>query len=242
MSTELLIGIQVTVVLVITISMLLLLLRRQRKTIQQLQSVLTQFKDDISGDSLIRYFQVEIDNTTAHCRQDTIALKPDLPPEDMAVALRFLTLQTELTLIQEQAETQAPWREQIKHYEEVAQKIHELIRNRIDHATKTLNEAHNAELGSKDQVIQGMENVQQDLQRQLKELKPLQDFVYTVTRETLLPAEIEQKLHRALLDICENYSATEKLRELVFLLHETFNEMRARTEPPAATLQNPLEM
>ena len=230
MSTEVLIGIQVLVVLLLVIGMLLLLLRRQRKTITQLRGILTEFKDDISGDTLVRHLQLEVDNTTAHCRQETIALKPDLAPEDMAISLRFIALQTELALVQDRVGTNTPWREQIKRYEELAQKIHDLIRARVDHATKILNDAHNDELGEKDQTISQLESVQQDLQQQLKALKPLQSFVHTVTGESFSPQEIEQKLHRALLDICENFGATEKLRELVFLLHEAFNDMGPRNE------------
>lgn len=229
-STEMLIGIQILVFLVLIIGMLLLLVRRQKKTIAQLQTILTEFKDDISGDSLVRHFQMEIDNTAAHCKQDSVALKPDLSPEDMAISLRYSALQTELALVQDTIGTRAPWREQIKRYEELAQKVQELIQSRVEQATRVLKDAHSDELEDRAKTIQQLEATRNDLQQQIKQLKPLQDFVRTITDGAFAPTEIEQKLHRALLDICENFSGTEKLRELVFLQHEAFNEMGARND------------
>lgn len=229
-STEVLIGIQVLVFLVLVIGMLLLLVRRQKKTIAQLQAILTEYKDDISGDSLVRHFQLEIDNTAAHCKQDSVALKPDLSAEDMAIALRYSALQTELALVQDTIGTRAPWREQIKRYEELAQRIHEMIQARVEQATRVLKDAHNDELEDRAKTIQQLETTRADLQQQVKQLKPLQDFVRAIVDSSFAPNEIEQKLHRSLLDICENFTGTEKLRELVFLLHEAFHEMGARND------------
>ena len=230
LSTELLIGIQALVFVLLVIGMLILLLRRQKKTIQKLQDILKQYRDDLSGNSLVRHLQKEIDKTTANCKQDTVGLKPDLTPEDMAVALRYSALQNEMALARETLGAPAAWREQIKGYEELAQKIHDIMRARMDQATRTLNDAHNAELADKDKAYQQLDTVRNDLQKQVKQLKPLQDFARAITSGDYAPMEIEQRLHRALLDICENFAGTEKLRELVFLLHEAYNERGARND------------
>ena len=179
MTTEILIAIQIFVLLLLAAGMLTVLLLKQRKTIARLQHILTEYKDDISGDSMARFFQAELDNTTAHCRRETVTLQPDLPPEDMAISLRYIALQTELALVQQQAEAKVPWRDQIKPYEELGQKIHELIRARVNHATKTLNDSHNQELEIKDQEIAQLQGVCDDLQGKLNALKPLRDLILT---------------------------------------------------------------
>lgn len=230
MSTEVLIGLQFLVVMLLAIGMLVMLVRRQKKTISQLQAILTDVKEEISGEGVVRHFQLEIDNTTAHCKQETIALKPDLAPEDMAISLRFIALQTELALVQDTIGTKAPWREQIKRYEELANTIQEIIRNRVDYAAGILKAAHNEELDARNTAYTELESRFKNAQAQLKNLKPLQDFVTNTTGTDLAPTEIEQKLHRALLDLCENFANSEKLRELIFLLHEAFHDMGARND------------
>ena len=66
MTTEILIAIQIFVLLLLAAGMLAVLLLKQKKTIARLQQILTEYKDDISGDSMARFFQAELDNTTAH--------------------------------------------------------------------------------------------------------------------------------------------------------------------------------
>ena len=226
-STEFLIGIQVLVFLLLVIGLLALLMRRQKKIIQELQSILTEYRDDISGDTMRAHLKREIDNTTAHCRQDTIALKQDLSPEDMAISLRYSALQAELALMQEDNGAKQHWRDQIKAYEELAHALHEIIRSRVEYGNRILKDAHVDELAAKDHTIGDLQTTRNTLQEQVNQLKPLQSFVRTLTEGNLTPHEIEQKLHRALLDICDNFKGTEKLRELVFLLHEAFHEVHS---------------
>lgn len=223
-SLEFLIGIQIVVFLLLVIGLLALLLRRQKKVIQDMQVILMEYRDDLSGNTLMRHLKQEIDNTTAQCRQDTIALKAELSPEDMAVSLRYSALETELLLMQESQHGKPRWRDQIKRYEELAQSIHDIVRARGDHVSQTLQEAHNQTLAEKDQQIQLVSATCQDLQQQLAQLKPLQTFIRSVTEAGLPQNEMEQKLHRTLLDLCDNFDDTEKLRELVFLLHETYHQ------------------
>ena len=116
-----------------------------------------------------------------------------------------------------------PWRDQIKPYEELGQKIHELIRARVNHATKILNDSHNQELQIKDQEIAQLQGVCDDLQSKLNALKPLRDLIEDATSNASETQALEQQLHRALLAICENYDHTEHLRELAFLMHEAYN-------------------
>lgn len=230
MSTEVLIGIQLLVIMLLGIGMLIFLVRRQRKTINQLQRILTEVKDEISGEGLVRHLQLEIDNTTAHCKQDTIALRPDLEPEDMALSLRFIALQAELALIQDTIGSKAPWREQIKRYEELAHTLQELTKSRIEQTTRIIKEAHSEELAARDTALADLDAKLTRANSQLKSLKPLQDFVANTSGTDMTPAEAEQKLHRALLDLCENFPNTEKTRELVYLLHEAFHDMGARND------------
>ena len=148
-STEFLIGIQVLVFLLLVIGLLALLMRRQKKIIQELQSILTEYRDDISGDTMRTHLKREIDNTTAHCRQDTIALKQDLSPEDMDISLRYSALQAELALMQEDNGAKQHWRDQIKAYEELAHALHEIIRSRVEYGNRILKDAHVDELAAK---------------------------------------------------------------------------------------------
>lgn len=227
MTTEQLIAIQVLIVLLLGIGMLLLLLFRQKKTLRKLQDILTQYRDDMSGDSTARYLEEEIHITTSHCSQSIVDLKPDLSPEDLAIALRFNALQYELAILQAGTTQESAWRDQIKHYDVLAKKLHEIIRARIDQTTRTLNDAHSQELAAKDQSISELNGARTQQTQQLKQLKPLQDFIGNVTENPQSPQEMEQHLHRSLLSLCENFPNTEKLREMVFLLHEAFNEIIA---------------
>lgn len=225
MSTELLIALQFIMILVIAVIMLLLILLRQKNTINQLKQILTDVKDDISGNNLTGYLQLEIDDTTAHCKQETIVLKPDLAPEDMAISLRYLVLQAELALIQDHVGSEnTPWREKIKNYVLLSEKVTDIIKQRIDHATKTLNESHNKEIAEKDENITALEELKQEHQKRLADLKPLQEFIDISGQDDISRNELEQSLHKALLSICENFSNTESFRELVFLIHEAYNE------------------
>lgn len=237
MSTELLIGIQAVLAVITAMVILLLIIRRQKKTINQLKDILTSVKDDISGENLTGYFQLEIDNTTAHCGQETIALRPDLPPEDMAISIRYLVLQAELALIQDHVgAANTPWREQIKNYVHLAEKITDLIKSRVDNATRTLNESHNEEITNKDEIIGALESEKAEFQQQLNNLKPLVVCLENAASSELPRNELEQQLHKALLGICENFPNSEKLRELVYLLHESFHEtgsMSQSAEPAA---------
>ena len=233
MSTELLIGLQALLALITAIVILLLIIKRQKKTINQLKNILTDVKDDISGENLTGYFQREIDNTTAHCAQETVALRPDLAPEDMAISLRYLVLQAELALIQDHVgSTNTPWREQIKNYVHLAEKITDLIKARVDHATKLLNESHNDELTTKDETIQALETEKQQHLQQLNNLKPFISCLETAATSELHRSELELQLHKALLGVCENFPNSENLRELVYLIHEAFHETSGNTAGP----------
>ena len=225
MSTQLLIAIQVAFAVVVAIVILLLIIRRQKQTIGKLKDILTTVKDEISGENLTGYLQIELDDTTAHCAQETVALRPELSAEDMAVSLRFMVLQAELSLVQDHVGSKhTPWREKIKNYIHLAEKVLELSKARVDHATKTLNDTHNEELAAKDESIATLEEEKKDLQKQINDLKPLVTCLDSAADDDLSRNELELKLHKALLGICENFPNSEALRELVYLIHEAFHE------------------
>jgi len=239
MSTEFLIAIQAFLAIITAMVILLLIIRRQKKTINQLKDILTTIKEDISGENLTGYFQTEIDNTTAHCAQETIALRPDLPPDDMAISIRYLVLQAELSLIQDHVgATNTPWREQIKNYIHLAEKITDLIKARVDNATKTLNESHNEEISTKDEAIAQLESEKQDSLEQLNNLKPLVSCLESAAQSDMQRNDLELQLHKALLSICENFSNSENLRELVYLLHEAYHESSGTTDGQASPATN----
>lgn len=228
MQTEILIALQVVVVLIIAIVVLILIMLRQKSIINQLKTILTSVKDDISGENLTGYLQTELDETAAQCKQDTVELKPDLEANDMAIALRYLALQAELNLLLNN-ESDAPraWREKIEKYVALAEHTTTIIKQRVDHATKTLNSSHNQELAEKDAKIAELEQLQQHLELQIKELEPLKSFIATSSEEGLSRNELEQSLHKALLSICENFADSGNFRELVFLIHESYNEVQS---------------
>ena len=227
MNTEMLVGIQVLIVLLLGIGMLLLLLLRQRKTIAELQTILTAFRDDMSGDAVLRYLAEEIELTTGHSSQNAVDLKLDVQPEELAVGLRFHALRSELALMRQRIEVKAeiPWRNEIKHYEEHAGTIHEQMRARVDHTKNLLNEVHTNELNDKDKTIAELTAARDHQKQQLQNLKPLQDFIASATSSGQTQQAMEQLLHRALLGLCENFPGSERLRELTFLMHESFNEV-----------------
>lgn len=229
MTTEVLVGIQVLIVLLLGIGMLLLLLLRQKKTIAELQAILTQFRDDMSGDSVLRYLAEEIELTTGHSSQNAVDLNMEAKPEEFAVGLRFHALRAEQALMQTRVEAGAdaeiPWRNEIKHYEEHAGMIYERMGARLDHTKKLLNDVHSSELDAKDKTIADLTAVRNDQKQQLQNLKPLQDFITSATTGAQTTQALEQLLHRGLLNLCDNFSGSEKMRELVFLMHESFNEV-----------------
>lgn len=217
-----LLGIQLLVILLLVIGLLVLFLRRQKKVIQALRGLLVEYREDLSGNSLTRHLQRELDTTTARCRQDTIALKPDLSPEDMAVSLRYSALQAELALLRAPRSDKPRWREQIKRYEELAQNIHEILQARTDQVRQTLEAAHSKTLAEKDQQIEQLQTGRHELQQQLEQFRTLQ-ALFQETGEAGLPAaEMEQRLHHALLEVCDHAGAPAQLRELVLRLHEGY--------------------
>ncbi|RLT99858.1 MAG: hypothetical protein D9N11_14115, partial [Ketobacter sp.] len=240
MSTELLIVIQAAFAAIVAIVILLLIIRRQKQTIGQLKDILTTVKDEISGENLTGYLQIELDDTTAHCAKDTVALRPDLSAEDMAVSLRFMVLQAELALVQDHVGTKhTPWREKIKNYVNLAEKVLELSKARVDHAAKTLTDTHNEELAAKDQSLAALEEEKQDLQKQVDNLKPLVSCLDSAADDDLSRNELELKLHKALLGICENFPNSEALRELVYLIHEAFHESGPGTKQVSEDAEEP---
>ena len=233
MTTQLIIALQLILVLLIAAIMLSLMLLRQKKTIEQLKQILTNVKDDLSGENLTGYMAQEMDNTTAHCKQETIALKPELGAEDMAISLRYLVLETELGLIKNyDPETPTAWRVQIKPYIELATLITDLIKARVDNATLTLNQSHNQEIGEKQSEIDKLQLAVESLAKQVAALSPLENLFLQPNDQTPSKIELEQQLHKALLSLCENYANSENIREIIFLIHESFN---------AAQLQQPTE-
>ncbi|RLT93501.1 hypothetical protein [Ketobacter sp.] len=236
MSTELIITIQVVFALIVAIVILLLITRRQKQTITQLKDILTSVKEEISGENLTGYLQMELDDTTAHCAQETVALRPELSAEDMAISLRFMVLQAELALVQDRVgSARTPWSEKIRNYIGLAEKVLELSKARVDHATKTLNDTHNEELAAKDESITALETEKRILQEQLDNLKPLVTCLQSAAETEQPRNDLELKLHKALLGICENFPNSEQLRELVYLLHEAYYESGSESAPGSAS-------
>ena len=246
MSTELLVTLQVILVLVIAVVILLLMLRRQKKTIAYLTSILTTVKEDISGDSLDHHLQLELDDTTAHCSTETIAFQADYKPEDMAISIRYAALQGELSLLQEYAaSTNPPWREKIKSYNTFAIQLSEGIEARLDAARTLLSEVHAEEINTKNAIIETLSKQKHALDEQLASLKPLSEMIGEITDESDSRHDLELKLYKALLALCENVEHSEKLREVVFLLHESFHTSQLQNEAAETTTtesQNNTEM
>lgn len=228
MSLTLLIAAQFVLVMAIAIAMLLLVIRRQKKTIQQLKSILTTVKDDISGEDQSRYLQLEIDDTTAHCRQDTVAISAELEAVDMAISIRFASLQAELALMQDRVgSTNTPWREKIKAYNVLAETLCSSIQQQLEKMRNTLTEVHAEEMGRKQARLDEAETQLADIKHQWEPLKPLFTLLKAVPGDaTASPPsrdELELQLYQSLLGLCETLDNSEALREVVFQLHEGFN-------------------
>ena len=225
MSTEILLIAQVVVVLFIALVILMLMLRRQNKTINHLRTILTTVKDDISGENLNHHLQVELDDTTAHCATNTIDISAEYKPEDMAISIRFAALQAELALLQARTgSTSPPWREKIKHYNTFATAFSESIEQRVETGRQLLEAVHAEEIKAKNTIIESQETQKQQLQEQLANLNPLVSLIEECVDNPDSLEDMEQKLYKALLALCENFENSEKLREVVFLLHEAFRE------------------
>ncbi len=226
MSLEMLVLLQLCVALLIGAVILVLILRRQKQTIQKLQDILFDVKDELSGEALLKHLQLEIDNTTAHCRQQTIALTGDLSEEDLAITLRFNALSSELDLAKSLGgEKKLPWRDHIKGYMDLVSEINRFNNERIENSARILNEVHQEELDIKNSTIEALNAEKLKLSQQVEDLKPLQNFIKLSTdSNNSSRIELEQAMHKALLSLCENFPNSEDLRELVFLIHESFNE------------------
>lgn len=231
MTTELLIALQFIMVFFIATVMLTLILLRQKKTISQLKQILLHIKGDISGDNLTSYLEQEMHNTASHCQQDTVTLKPDLPAEDMAIALRHRMLQVELEMaanhVPDQPET---WDKQISPYLDLANQITSLIKDRVNNATKTLNESHNVEMKAKQNEVDTLAQEAESLFKQVEALSPLENLFLKSEDHGGNKIELEQKLHKALLALCENYSNSEEIREVIFLIHESYHAAEMEKE------------
>ncbi len=248
MSIELLLIVsQFVFVLLVGCVILLLINRRQRRTIDELKTLLMRVKEDLSGETLLNHLRAELDNTTAHCRQQTVAVQAELTPEDMAVALRAQALKAELALAElQQTEPRIPWRQQIEHYLVLAQTVIDMMQARVVQATRTLTEVHQEELAGKAEIIANLEHETTAQQQQLANLKPLRDCLAEATNPNLSREDLEFQLHKALLGLCENFADSENLRELVYLIHEAFyaanqatTESTGDSTTPAATAPSP---
>lgn len=225
-TTLLIIG-QIALVLLAGNVFLGLYARRQKKIVEHLQSILLEYQADMSGDTLVRYLQLSLDDTTAHCGQDTIALKPDAEPDQMAISLRHHALAAELAQVQSYNGELSPWKTAIAPYVELAQTIHEHIQG-IPESVKA-------------QLIPKIDNLENQLaeakslyeqtKNHLDNYKQLEGVYKEAGKDDVDKQQLEIQLHHALLALTENIENVESLREVIYLMHEGY--LNAKDNPPS---------
>ncbi|MBV1922108.1 MAG: hypothetical protein KUG73_15625 [Pseudomonadales bacterium] len=215
---ELLILAQVAFFFVAAMVFLALLLRRQKKTIARLQLMLTDYQEDASGETLIKQLQLAIDDTTAHCAQETITLRPEATAEDQAISLRYAALTYELRFLQSNNGEITPWRTIIQPYTELAK----LYYDHIESIPDKVKVKFKGQMADMDKEHQRLEDNIKQLSGDLKQLAPIQDFFRQEFDETASKSELELGLHNALVSLCDTVDHAEGLREVVYLIHEAY--------------------
>ena len=229
---ELLILAQVAFFFVAAMVFLALLLRRQKKTIRRLQLMLTDYQEDASGETLIKQLQLAIDDTTAHCAQETITLRPEATAEDQAVSLRYAALTYELRFLQSNNGEVTPWRTIIQPYTELAK----LYYDHIESIPDKVKVKFKGQMADMDKEHQRLEDNIKQLSGDLKQLAPIQDFFKQEFDETASKNDIELGLHNALVALCDTVDHAEGLREVVYLIHEAYYDHSNATSE-STTLQ-----
>ncbi|OUR87970.1 hypothetical protein A9Q81_25015 [Gammaproteobacteria bacterium 42_54_T18] len=209
---------QVACFFVAAVVILALLLRRQKKSISRLQLMLAGYQEEASGETLIKQLQLAIDDTTAHCAQETITLRPEATAEDQAVSLRYAALTYELRLLQSNNGEVTPWRTIIQPYTELAKLYYDHIQS-IPDKVKVKFKGQMADMDKEHQRLEG--NIKQ-LSGDLKQLSPIQDFFNQGFDDTASKNDIELSLHNSLVALCDTVEHAEGLREVVYLIHEAY--------------------
>ncbi len=217
---EILIIAQVAFILVVAIGFLVLLLRRQKKAISRLQELLVSQQEDASGATLVKQLQIAIDDTTAHCAQETITLMPEASAEDQAISLRYAALSYELSLLQSSNGEISPWRAIIQPYNDLAS-IYVAHIQSIPEKERLKFKGQMAEM---DKEQRRLEEEGKILKKELATLKPITDFFDQGFSEDASKNEIELSLHNALVALCDTVERAEGLREVVYLIHESYYE------------------
>jgi len=211
---------QITLVLLIATIFLTLYVRRMKKTILRLQAMLVDYKEEISGESFIRYLQLSVDDTTAHCSQETIDLIPNSPIEDQAISLRYHALSSELQLVQTYNSRLSDWRVAIEPYQSIAERYNTYIQSipeKVEAKFKT-------QVADMEKDYQRVSAEVEAAQKELKGLKPISSFFNQPFEEDTDNTEIELSLHNALISLCDTIDDPAKLREVIYLIHESFHQ------------------
>lgn len=228
-TTSLLIIGQLILLLLAGLVFLGLYARKQKKAVSELQNLLLEYKEEMSGDNMTRYFQLSIDDTTAHSAQDTVALKPEAAPDQMAISLRYHALAAELSLIQTYNGELSPWKSAIEPYTELAAKFHDYIAK--------VPESVKAELIPK---IDNLENQLAEARSQYEQAKNQLDSYHQLdavykeaASDEVNKQQLEIQLHHALLALAEGLENAAALREVIYLMHEGYLNAKDtdRSEP-----------
>jgi len=217
---EILIIAQVALIFIVAIVVLVLCSRRQKKTIARLQSMLSGYQEEASGETLIKQLQLAIDDTTAHCAQETIELRPDSSAEDQAISLRYSALTYELRHLQSNNGEVSPWRTIIQPYNELAA----IYFKHIESIPEKVTIKFKGQMADMDKEQRRLEEESKELKSELAKLAPISDFFKQEFDEDVSKNEVELSLHNALVALCDTVDHAEGLREVVYLLHEAYYE------------------
>lgn len=215
---------QVVLAVVAIIVFLALYARRQKKAVAHLQDLLTEFKEEMSGETLERYLQLSINDTAANCQQETVNLNPAETPENQALSLRYHALSYELANLQTYSGEMTPITTALTPYQDIAEAYHKHLNAKLN----LLKDEVQSELNGLNKKLSDSHSKLADAEGKLKALSALTEAFDKFDNEELDKHEIELELHNALIDVCENFTNPAAFREVVYQIHEGFMEFGLR--------------
>lgn len=215
---------QVVLAIVAIIVFLALYARRQKKAVAHLQELLTEFKEEMSGETMERYLQLSINDTAANCQQETVSLNPAETPEHQALSLRYHALSYELANLQTYNGDMTPITTALAPYQEIAEAYNKHLNAKLN----ILKDEVQSELNTLNKKLSDSHSKLSDTEGKLKSLSVLTKAFEKFDNEALDKHEMELELHNALIEVCEKFTNPAAFREVIYQIHEGFMEFGMR--------------
>lgn len=219
-TTSIIILSQVGLLFIVLIVLLALYARRQKKAVLHLQDTLRELKEELSGETLARYLQSSLDDCRTHAKSDSVSLNPEADLDSQALALRYQGLAAELGNLQSFNGELTPLQTALKPYLASAEIYQQHLRNKCD---KVRVDAESDQTRLNHRIDELAEQLKAQEQK-LRTLRGLTSAFDAFNTTELSKDDIELQLHTALLEYCDTMSNPAPLREIVYLLHEAYQE------------------